>query len=81
MMLAAATKPAPKFASVRPEIPPEVARIVDAALEFQAAQRWPSARMMRASVLAAIDHVKPGAFEPVPATVRMPTAPMPRSKR
>ena len=53
MMVLAATAPAPPLASVCPGVHPRVAAIVDRALAFDRAARWPSAAAMRDAVSAA----------------------------
>jgi serine/threonine-protein kinase len=52
MMIAAATQAAPPVASLRRSLPPDVAAIVDRALAFVPADRWPSAREMRSALRA-----------------------------
>jgi serine/threonine-protein kinase len=47
LMIAAATEAAPTLRSVLGSVPPQVAAIVDRALAFQKADRWPSTRDMR----------------------------------
>jgi hypothetical protein len=49
----AATQRAPTTASVAPGVPSEVARIVDRALAFDKANRWPDAASMRDALVAA----------------------------
>ena len=46
-LLHAQTKPAPKIASVLPEIAPALADVIDRALAFEKKDRWPSASEMR----------------------------------
>jgi serine/threonine-protein kinase len=53
LMLAAMTKPAPALAIVMPNVPPVVAALVDRALAYDIAARWPDARAMQAAVRAA----------------------------
>jgi eukaryotic-like serine/threonine-protein kinase len=50
LLVLAATAPAPALLSVAPGVPPEVALIVDQALGFQKAQRWPGAEAMRDAI-------------------------------
>ena len=52
-LLAAMTTPARPITSLLPELPPEVARVVDRALAYKTAARWPDARAMQAAVLEA----------------------------
>ncbi len=49
----AATQPARSLASVAPEVPSAVGRVVDRALAFDPAMRWPSAEAMRSAVAEA----------------------------
>ncbi len=53
VIVAAATKPAPLLRSVNASVPEPVARVVDRALAFNRAERWPNARAMRQALLAA----------------------------
>jgi hypothetical protein len=50
LMVHAATRPAPGLATVQPEVPREVAQLVDRALAFQKGERWPSAAAMRDAI-------------------------------
>ncbi len=52
LMLAAMTKPAPGLCSLRPDLPQEVGQVVDCALAFDQASRWPDARTMQQAVRA-----------------------------
>ncbi len=63
LMLAAMTKQAPPVASLVPGLPPAVAAVIDRALAYDPAARWPDARAMQAAVRAAYqDRLgKPGA--------------------
>jgi serine/threonine protein kinase len=47
LMLAAMTKPAPRFADVWPGVNPELAAVVDRALRFEPNERWSSALEMQ----------------------------------
>jgi serine/threonine-protein kinase len=47
LLISAATAPAPPLASVAPDVPPALASVIDRALAFDKAQRWPSAAAMR----------------------------------
>jgi serine/threonine-protein kinase len=47
LLIRAATSPAPPLASVAPYVPPALASVVDRALAFDKASRWPSAAAMR----------------------------------
>ena len=57
-IIQAASRPAPKLASLIPNVPPEVASIVDRALEFDRAQRWSSAREMQEAIRVALRGLK-----------------------
>ena len=52
LMLAAMTKPARRLCSLRPDLPQEVGQMVDCALAFDQASRWPDARTMQQAVRA-----------------------------
>jgi serine/threonine-protein kinase len=47
LLIRAATSPAPRMASAAPEVPPALADVIDRALAFDKASRWPSAAAMR----------------------------------
>jgi serine/threonine-protein kinase len=47
LLISAATSPAPPLARVAPDVPPALAHVIDRALAFDKAQRWPSAAAMR----------------------------------
>ena len=51
VLVAAATKPAPELRSVVPGVPAAMARVVDRALAFARADRWPNALAMRRALL------------------------------
>ena len=53
LMVRAATTPARPLASVAPEVPAAIAQVVDRALAFEKAARWPSAGAMRDALDAA----------------------------
>lgn len=53
MLVRAATEPAPALASVAPEVPAEVAAVVDRALAFAPEQRFADAAAMQAAIAAA----------------------------
>jgi eukaryotic-like serine/threonine-protein kinase len=53
MVALSATEPAPAIASVVHDIPPILGKIVDRALAFDKAARWPTAQAMRAALLDA----------------------------
>ncbi|MGD0680126.1 MAG: serine/threonine-protein kinase [Polyangiaceae bacterium] len=54
-LILSATDPAPALSSVAPEVPANVAAIVDRALAYDRANRWPDARTMQQAVRAALD--------------------------
>ena len=54
MLIQSATRPAPPLASVAPEVPHSVADVIDRALAFDKADRWPSARAMRDALTKAV---------------------------
>jgi eukaryotic-like serine/threonine-protein kinase len=83
-----ATVPARSFATALPEAPPELVLVVDRALQFDMAARWPSAEEMRDALrrAAGTERLNPEALValvrdtndgPVPATT--PSARSPRS--
>jgi serine/threonine-protein kinase len=47
LLISAATAPAPPLASVAPDVPPALADVIDRALAFDKAHRWPTAVAMR----------------------------------
>jgi serine/threonine-protein kinase len=55
----AATRPAPLLRSVVPNISPAFALVVDRALSFHRAERWPNARAMRQALLEACPKLLP----------------------
>jgi serine/threonine-protein kinase len=72
----AATRPAPLLRSVAPSISPAFAHVVDRALSFNRAQRWPNARAMRQALLDACPDLRPApdgaplASETAPESIR-----------
>jgi serine/threonine-protein kinase len=52
-LLAAMTKPAAKLSEAAPQVPAPIASLVDKALEFDRANRWPTADAMQKAVRAA----------------------------
>jgi serine/threonine protein kinase len=52
-VIIAATRAAPPLRSVVPNVPAELARVVDRALSFERGARWPNARAMRKALLEA----------------------------
>lgn len=71
-LVQAATRPAPPLTTVLPEVPSNLAAVVDRALAFHKGERWPSARAMQDAVRAVVQ-----ATQPTPTDVSVPT-PMPR---
>jgi serine/threonine-protein kinase len=57
VLIFAATKPAPKLATVLPLLPTPIAEVVDRALAFEKGARWPSAKAMRDAMVSARDAV------------------------
>jgi eukaryotic-like serine/threonine-protein kinase len=68
------TTPAPAIASVAPSVSPTTARIVDTALAFDPARRYPDAATMRADVQAALKEL-PAVYFGGPASVPLPSSP------
>lgn len=85
-LLAAMTMPAPAIRDVSPSVPEAVARVIDRALAFEKADRWPDAVSMQQAVRAAsleVGAARGGvgvapalapSFAPAPAA--LPAAPM-----
>ncbi len=57
----AATRPAPLVRSVAPAVSPTFAHVIDRALSFNRAERWPNARAMRQALLEACPELRPSA--------------------
>lgn len=55
MLVMAATMPAPAISDILPELPNEVCDIVDCALQFNIADRFPDAAAMRVAIESALD--------------------------
>ena len=53
MLVLSATQPAPAIGSVVHDVPPIIARVVDRALAFDKAGRWPNAQAMRDALIHA----------------------------
>jgi serine/threonine-protein kinase len=53
LMIRAATQPAASLATVAPGVPPAIVHVVDVALAFDKASRWPGAAAMRDALSAA----------------------------
>jgi serine/threonine-protein kinase len=62
--------PAPSLASVRADLPPEVCALVDRALAYDKADRWPSARAMQRAVRAALERIPSQPLAPAPRKER-----------
>jgi hypothetical protein len=63
-VIIAATRAAPPLRTVAPNIPAPLAQVVDRALSFDRAARWPNARAMRKALLEACPELAtPGATE------------------
>jgi hypothetical protein len=71
-MLQMATTPAPRLRSVAPHVSPEVAAIVDCALEFRREDRYADARTMQMDVEQALATVQARGSQPV---IAPPSAP------
>jgi serine/threonine-protein kinase len=75
-LILAASSPAPPVSLVAPDVPHNVAAIIDRALAYDKANRWTDARTMQQAVRQAMQNV--GAPEtlsvPVPAMGRIPSA-------
>jgi serine/threonine protein kinase len=63
ILVAAATQPAPSLGAVAPWVPPDVVVVVDQAVAFQVAQRWPNAASMQYALRLAY-HSLSGASSP-----------------
>ena len=61
----AAVRPAPLLRSVAPDISPALAHVVDRALSFERAARWPNARAMRLALLEACPELRPASGAPM----------------
>ncbi|MBK8994515.1 MAG: serine/threonine protein kinase [Myxococcales bacterium] len=57
VLLAAMTKPAPQLCVTQPSVPEAVGAIVDRALMFDKAQRWPDARAMQDAIRRAYHRI------------------------
>ena len=79
LLVFAATKRAPKVLTLAPDTPIELANVVDRALEFEKALRWPDARAMQLALDAARGSV--GSQVVVLANGRLSTGDMPSPPR
>jgi len=73
MLIKMATIPAPPLRSIAPDAPRDLARIVDRALQFEMAARYPDARTMQGDVRALFRG------EPPPYAMAMPASVIPSS--
>jgi serine/threonine-protein kinase len=82
-LLQAMTQPPPPLHSVRPEVPLALCDVVDRALAFDKAARWPGAREMQAALRAALGDeaptIPPVFALPSQAPVARPARPEPGS--
>jgi serine/threonine-protein kinase len=81
LLLAAMTKPAPKLASLMPGVSPAIAGIVDRALAYAPADRWPDAQTMQSAVKLVLQGLAVDARGPVDMadafTVKVQDQPLP----
>jgi serine/threonine-protein kinase len=71
LLLAAMTKAAPSLRSIQPDVPSQIAAVVDRALAFDRDARWPDARAMQRALREAgqsISGLAPGAFAQLAAS-------------
>ena len=66
IVVAAATKPAPLLSTVAGHVPAEVAQVIDRALAFEKADRWPTAVAMREALQAASTAALGTPIQPLP---------------
>ena len=64
-IITAATRPAPPVRSIMPRLPAGIAHVIDRALSFERAQRWPNARAMRHALLLAVPDLIAAGEEPI----------------
>ena len=85
-LLLAMTEPVPKLSQVAPHVPRPIADVIDRALEFDMAARWPTSRAMQFALREARDSLPSQASDPlsVPSAqpdtalvVKLPPAPPP----
>jgi serine/threonine protein kinase len=69
-LIKSATTPAPRLATVVPDVPPQVAALVDRALAFDRESRWADAREMQHAVHTALEAL--GGTEPPAVSGRRP---------
>ena len=58
-LIYAATTPAPSLATLAPSLPPRLVKLVDRAMAFDKAERWPDARSMRDALRGALEQALP----------------------
>jgi serine/threonine protein kinase len=63
MIVRRGSVPAPKLGSIVPNVPPSIASVIDRALAFDRAERWPSAQAMRDALAKAREALVPGEIE------------------
>ncbi len=66
LLVNAATRPARSLASLAPEVPGPIAAVIDRALAFDKAERWPSATAMREALCAACIEATGAPIPPLP---------------
>jgi serine/threonine-protein kinase len=66
LLVNAATKPARSLASLAPDVPAPVAAVIDRALAFDKAERWPTAIAMRDALRAACVEATGAPIPPLP---------------
>lgn len=71
-LLLAMTSPLPPVASLVPNIPPQLAAVIDRAVAFDREERWPSAEAMQLALRDAVKHSEPRLN--VPATLQASAA-------
>jgi eukaryotic-like serine/threonine-protein kinase len=75
-LLAAMTTVAPSIASLLPDLTPEVAHVVDRALSFNVADRWPDARAMQAGIREAYAATRAPRADAVVSEAAPPPSPL-----
>jgi serine/threonine protein kinase len=83
LLVYAGSRAARSLASVAPDVPLAITHVIDRALAFEKADRWPSARAMQAALRAALDDVEtpqlPTVREGLPWVSLKSTAPTART--
>ena len=77
ILLAAAANPAPAIRSILPDLPEQVAVVIDRALAYEPRDRWPDARSMQLAARAALQKPEQKTQEPPapPVSGREPSHP------